>query len=118
MPDIVVFHEGNPFALDAVGHSHFGFAVFGDFEVGVGGVNSRFITAVDGDGIKPEDFEFLLDIAEAHDFVGAAHGLKAIFVDDHDKVIEFEMGGKQQALPNRAFVDFSVAHQYKKIWSV
>ncbi len=59
--------------------------------------------------IETERGKFILQTSKVHNLVSSSHCLKSIFINDHNKIIQFPMLSKQHRLPHGTFVHLSIA---------
>ena len=69
------------------------------------------VVAVDGDDVEAERLHLRIDRRAVHDLFRRAVDLQTVEVDDNAQVIQLEVRGEHEGLPDLAFLDFAVAQQ-------
>src|SRR5574344_682634 len=110
MPGQIVLHIADTFTLHGVGDDDRG-AVLLLFKFAESAENLGVVVTVDVDDVAIESLDFIGQRFQIHHFVGVAHTLNFIVVDDGAKVVQMVVGGKHERFPVGTLVHFAIAQQ-------
>ena len=105
VPEDVVLHEGDAFALDGVGDDDEGTSV----AAGQGLAELVVVVAVDVADVPAEGAPFGGEVAELEGVLGEVEALHLVAVHDGDEVTQSVMRRKEGGLPDSPLVAFAIA---------